>query len=141
MRLVSALTVLFAATACCGADEAPTATRVIEKAKSTFPATAIPDGVKLLTGVLESCHSINDGIGPYTVEDVKKASRGDHVRFVFPNPLKVDVRRKKVDVSEAVYADGVFWLICGNEVVRCSKYTHDKWQPFLKWYQQTLPAD
>lgn len=141
MRYVAAAAALFVASACFGAEEPPKAARVIEGAKSTFPAKSIPKGVKLLRGVLESCHNMSDGTVKYTADDLKKAQKGDHVRFVFPKPLKVEVLGKKLQVSEAIYADGVFWLACGNDVVRCTKYTFDKMDQFQEWYRQTLPAD
>ena len=114
---------------------------MIEGTKMTFPAKSIPEGVKALTGVLESCSTMDDRANQYTADDLKKAQKGDHVRFVFSKPLKVEIMRKKLEVSEAVYAGGRFLLLCGKDVVYCSKYTHDKWTPFEKWYRQTLPAD
>ena len=133
MRYASAVAVLFVTTACLGADEPPKATRVIEGSKTTFPAKSIPEGVKLLTGVLESCHDMSDGTVKYTADDLKKAQKVDHVRFVFRKPLKVEVLGEKLEVSEAVCADGVFWLVCGKDVVRCTKYTYDKMDRFREW--------
>ena len=141
MRYTLAVAILSVTTICLGADEPPMATRVIEGPKTTFPAKSIPEWVKVLACVLEPCLYMSDGIPKYTVDDVKKAQKGDHVQFVFPKPLKVEILSKKLEVSEAVYADGAFWLACDKEVVRCAKYTHDKWCPFLEWYQQTLPAN
>jgi hypothetical protein len=139
MRYVAAVAALLVATACVGAEELQKATRVIEGKKTTFPAMTTPEGVKALTGVLESCIAMGDGSN--TVDDLKKAQKGDHVRFVFSKPLKVEIMRKKLEVSEAVYGKGVFWLLCGKDVFWCSKYTPDKWTPFEKWYRQSLPAD
>jgi hypothetical protein len=153
MRFHLALTLLFVGAASAGADDPPKdtrvvegpkppkATRVIEGSKTTFPAKSIPEGVKTLTGALESCHTMSDGTLPYTADDLKNAQKGDHVRFLFPKPLGVEVMRKKLEVSEAVFAKGVFWLLCGEEVVRCAKYEHNKMDRFEKWYRQTLPAD
>jgi hypothetical protein len=141
MRYLATAAALLVATACLGADELPKATRMIEGAKTTFPAKSISEGVKALTGALESCHDMSDGTIRYTVADLKKARKGDHVRFVFPKPLGVEVLEKKLEVSEAVYADGVFWLVCGKDVVRCTKYTFDKMDRFREWYRQPLPAD
>lgn len=140
MRLAIVVAVLFA-TGCFGADEAPTASRVLEGTKSTFPAKTMPDGVKKLTGVLESCHEVSDGTIPYGPDDLKKAQFGDYLRFVFTKPIKVDVRRKKVDATEVVYSNGVFWVVSGKEVLRCTKYTHEQWVPFQEWYRQSMPAD
>jgi hypothetical protein len=141
---------LFVATACHYVDkgprfprviEGPKATRVIEGSKSTFPTRSIPEGVKLLTRALESCHVISDGTVTHSADDMKRAQIQNHVHFLFPTPLRVKVLGKNLAVSEAVVASGVFWLRCGNEVVRCTKYTHDKMQPLHDWYRQTLPAD
>jgi hypothetical protein len=137
--LVAAV-LLLVTTTCPGADERAKATRVIEGVKTTFPARSIPKGVTALVGVLESCSSVSDSTIPYTPDELKKARKGDHVRFVFSRPLKVEVGGKKVAVSEAVYAKGVFWLASGNNVVRCTKYTI-KMDRFRAWYRQTLPAD
>jgi hypothetical protein len=144
MKYASAIVAsLFAAAACLAGsvDDTPRATRVIEGTKSTFPEKSIPEGVKALTAVLESCHNISDGTVRYTADDVKKAQKGDHVRFVLPKPVKVEILGKQLDVTEAVFADGVFWLGCGKDVVRCAKYTHDKMERFREWYRQLLPAD
>ena len=140
MRCASVVAVLFAATACLGADEPAKATRVIEGVKTTFPAKSIPAGVKLLVGVLDSCHDVSDGTVKYTADDLTKAKKGDHVRFEFPTPLKVEVRGKKLEMSEAVFADGVFWLVCGKDFVRCTKYS-ETMDRFQEWYRQTLAAD
>lgn len=147
----SAITVVLVVAAAChtmdngprfpGVIEGPKATRVIEGPETTFPTRSIPEGVKLLTGALESCHDMSDGTVEYSVDNMKLARVQDHVRFVFPEPHRVKVGRKNLAVSEAVFANGVFWLLCGNEVVRCTKYTHDKIGPFQDWYRQTLPAD
>jgi hypothetical protein len=141
MRYVAATAALFVATTCLRADEPPKATRVIDGTKTTFPARSIPEGVKALTGVLESCHDLSDGTIKYTADDLKKAQKGDHVRFVFPRPLGVEVLNRQLVVSEVVFAGGVFWLVCGNDVERCTKYTFDKMTPFREWYRQTLPPD
>ncbi len=130
---------ILAATACFGADKSPKATRVIDGTKTTFPAKSVPEGAVALAGLLESCHTLNDGTVKYTADDLKKAQTGDHVRFVFPKSLKVAILGKPLDVSETVYADGVLWLVSGTDVLRCSKYEFDKYDRFLEWYRQTLP--
>jgi len=141
MQCLAVATAVFVATACVAPDNTPQAIRVIEGTKTTFPARSIPDGVLALSGALESCHDVSDGSVTYTTDELKKAQKGDHVRFVFPKPLGVELRGQKCDVSEAVFANGVYWVVCGKDVVRCTKYTHDKMDRFLKWYRQTLPAD
>jgi hypothetical protein len=141
MRHVATVAALFVATACVGAEELKKATRVIDGTKTTFPAMTTPEGVKALTGVLESCIFMDDRANQYTADDLKKAQKGNHVRFVFSKPLKVEIMRKKLEVSEAVYADGRFLLLCGKDVVYCSKYAPDKSLSFAKWYRQPLPAD
>ena len=140
MRYVSAVVILFAATACLRANGPPKATRVIEGTKATFPAKSVPAGVKLLVGVLDSCHSVSDGTVNYSANDLMNAKKGDHVRFEFSTPLKAKVREKQIELSEAVYADGVFWLACGKDIVRCTKYT-ETMNRFQEWYRQTLPAE
>jgi len=138
MRYASVVTaLLIAAAACLGADQLPKATRVAEGAKATYPATSIPAGVKALAGVLESCSSTDDE--SYKADDVKKAKKHDHVRFVFPKPLQVKIEEKNFQVSEAVFTGGVFWLVCEKGVVRCAKYTHDKMEPLRKWYERRPP--
>jgi hypothetical protein len=140
MLFALVLALLFAPSECPG-DDLPKATRAIEGSKTTFPEKSIPEGVKALVGALESCHTRSDETVKYAVDDLKKARKGDHVRFLFPKPLGVEVLGKKLDVSEAVFADGVFWLLCGEEVVRCTKYEYDKMKRFQEWYRPTLPAD
>jgi hypothetical protein len=120
------------------ADDLPKATRVIEGAKTTFPEKSLPEGVKAFVGVLESCSDMSDGTVQYTADDLKKARKGDHVSLVFAKPLAVTVLGKRLEVSEAVFANGVFWLLCGKEVVRCTKYEYDKMERFQEWYRQTL---
>jgi hypothetical protein len=133
-------------TACCLlAAEKPTAIRLIEGEKTTFPEKAMPEGVKALRAVLESCHDINDETLTHTVqeiEDAKKAAAADeYIEFLFPQAIEVEVLENKLQVSEAVYAKGVFWVISGKDVMRCTKYEFDKMERFRKWYRQTLPVD
>lgn len=94
-----------------------------------------------MIGALESCHSISDGTVKYSTDELKKARKGDHVWLVFARPIEVEVLEKKLKVSEAVFADGVFWLLCGNDVVRCTKYEFDNMEPFRQWFRQLLPVD
>jgi hypothetical protein len=141
MRYALVIGALLVATACPAADGLPKATRVIEGQKTTFPESVLPEGVKVVVAALESCSDVSDGTVRYTPDDLKKARQNDHVSLVFPRALGVTVAGKKLEVSEVVYADGVFWLLCGNEAVRCTKYEHRKFEPFREWYRQTLPAD
>ena len=141
MRCVLTLAILFVATACHGAEEPAKVIRVIEGVKATFPAKSIPIGVKLLTGVLDSCHDVSDGTVKYTGDDLTKAKKGDHARFEFPTPLTGKFRGQKLEISEVVFGDGVFWLVCGKEIKRYTKYTHPEISRFEEWYRQTLPAD
>jgi hypothetical protein len=141
MRYVATAAALFAASTCVGVDQPLKATRVIEGTKTTFPAKSLPGGVKALAATLASCTNMSDGTVRYTADDLKQAQNRDHVRFVFPRPLGVEVLGKKLGVSEAVFAEGVFWLACGQDVVRCTKYTIDTMERFREWYRQTLPAD
>src|SRR5438132_13181175 len=70
MRYVTAVVALFVATACVGAEELQKATRMIEGTKTTFPAMTTPDGVKALTGALESCSTMDDRANQYTADDL-----------------------------------------------------------------------
>jgi len=144
--LLTAAALTMATTAIC-AEDLPKVTRVIDGRKTTYPEKTIRDGVRALSDVLEACHYLADSRFEngkeiqYTADDVKTAQKGDHVRFVFSKLLLVDVLDKELDVSEAVFANGAFWLVCKKGVVRCSKYEHDKMDRFEKWYRQTLPTD
>jgi hypothetical protein len=141
LRALTLAAVALLAAQACRAGDPTKATRVIEGQKTTFPEKALAGGVKALVGALESCHDISDGTVKYTAEELKKARNGDHVSFVFAKPLGVEVLDRNLEVSEAVFAKGVVWLRCGKEVVRCAKYEYDKYDRFLEWYRQTLPAD
>ena len=124
-----------------GADEIPKATRFIDGEKTTFPDKSIPEGIELLVAVLDNCHETSDGTVRYAADELKKARDGDRVEWTFPKPLRVEVRGKKLVLSEVVFAGGAFWLRCGDEIHRFTKYTHDKMKPFEEWYRQTLPRD
>jgi hypothetical protein len=141
MRCLLTAAVLLVATVGHAAEELPKATRVIEGSRTTFPEKTLADGAKTLAAALESCHDLSDGTIQYSPHELTKAQQGDHVRFVFSKPLGVTVLDTKLAVSEAVFANGVFWLMCGKEVVRATKYEYDKMTRFQAWYRQTLPAD
>jgi hypothetical protein len=144
--IVTAATLLVATAAVC-AEDLPKAARVIDGNKTTYPEKTIRDGVRALRDVLEACHYMGDSRFEngkeikYAADDVSKAQKGDHVRFVFSKPLLVDVLDKELDATEVVFANGAFWLVCGKTVWRCSKYEHEKMLVFEKWYRQTLPVD
>jgi hypothetical protein len=144
--LATAAALLVAITAVC-AEDLPKATRVIDGRKTTFPAKTIRNGEKALTEVLEACHTIGDRRFEngkeikYTADDVKQAQKGDHVRFVFPKPIDVTVLGNEMEVSEAVFANGAFWLVYGKDVARCSKYEYEKMKRFEDWYRQPLPGE
>jgi hypothetical protein len=141
MQYIAVVATVLVANACVRADEHAEATRVIDGTKTAFPAKLTPEGVKALTGALQSCHDMSDGTVRYKPDDVKKAQQGDHIRFVFAKPLPVEVLSKKLEVSEVVFAEGVFWLISGKEVVRCTKYEYHKMSLFREWFRQSLPAN
>ena len=147
MRFTRVAVLLFLAAVCQGADDPPkassrtlegktTASRRLEGSTTQFPANSLAEGVKATVAVLESCSS-SDAEG-YTAADLKRALLGVHVRLVFLKPIAVMVLRDKFEVSEVVYADGVFWLRCGAKVVRSSKYEFEKWKPFEAWFRQAL---
>jgi len=147
MRFVAIAAAILVATASVCADEPPAATRVIDGTKSTYPAKSVRDGVRALTDVLETCHYLaesrfeNGKEIKYTADDVKKAQKGDHVRFVFSKPLLVDVLNKELDASEVVFANGAFWVVSKKDVLRCSKYEYELMKRFEDWYRQVLPPD
>jgi hypothetical protein len=145
MRIVIALLILVISASCLCAEEKASAVRFLEGVKTTFPAKVMPEGVKALRGVLESCHDISDDSVTYTVQDIedakKKTTADEYVEILLPQAIAVEVLDSKLHVSEAVYAKGVFWVISGKDVMRCTKYEFDKMDRFQKWYQQTLPVD
>lgn len=141
MRFALVLSAIFFGATTSFADDLPSATRVIEREKTTFPIDSLTQGLKVTLAVVESCHSLNDGRVNPTIDDVKKARKGDHVRFVFARPRTIKVLGQNLKASEVIYADGVFWLRNGDQVFRCAKYEPDKWDRFLEWSRQTLPAD
>jgi hypothetical protein len=144
MRWTLVGVLLFVTTACHAADEV-TASGTLDGKKVQFPAKSVAEGVKATIALLESCHSISDGTIAYTVADVKNARQGDHVRLVFAKPVTVTVLRNKLKVSELVFTQplntGVFWLRCGNQVVRCTKYEYQKEKRFVAWRRQARAAD
>ncbi|MGC4006349.1 MAG: hypothetical protein QM811_25800 [Pirellulales bacterium] len=118
----------------------------MEGAKTTYPAKALDAGVKTLVGALEACHDLSDKTASYTVNDLRESEKGEHVRFVFPKPVNVRILNETLPVSEAVFADGTFLLLCtdlseGPFVLRATKYEHKAFDAFQTWTRQTLPAD
>ena len=126
---------------CYATDDAVEATRKLDGRSTRFPAAATEAGVKAVVGAVESCHSKNDDTLPYTVNDLRKAQAGDHVRMVFSKPVTVTVLGEKLEVSELVFAAGVFWVRDGEKVRRCTKYEHEKMKAFEEWYRQPLSAN
>src|SRR5262245_30600506 len=112
LRTITLAVAALLAAQTCRADDLPKATRFIEGQKTTFPEKSLSEGVKALAGALESCHTLSDGTIKYTADDLKTAREGDHVSFVFAKPLGVEVLNRNLEVSEAVFAKGVFWLRC-----------------------------
>jgi hypothetical protein len=142
MRLTLVSVLLFTGM-CHGADDPPKASRKLEGRTTPFPAKTIAEGVKVTISVLESCHSLDDGTRnggnlAYSTANLKKAQEGDHLRFEFPKPVKVKILDKTYEVSEVVFADGAFWLRCGDKVVRSTKYEFAKSKAFVEWFRQAL---
>jgi hypothetical protein len=137
MRFTFVFVILFVMCAAYGADETPKASRKLEGTTAQFPEKSIEKGVNATLGVLQSCSSSSASSEP--AADLKKARQGDHVRMVFCKPVRVRVLDESYDVSEVVYADGVFWLRHGDKVQRCTKYHFQEWKAFEEWYRQTLP--
>src|SRR5262249_23632009 len=132
MRFAPVLALLFVTTASRGAENPPTATRVIEGKKTTFPVKTVAEGVKVAIAALESCHSTAwMGGRPPTLQDLEQAWKGDHVRFVFAKPIMVSVLGDKIEITELVYSEKVGFLVrSGDKVVRGTKYEHDKMDRF-----------
>lgn len=122
-------------------DDTPKATRLTDEARATFPAPAASEGGKLVIELLGACHDISDGTVPYSEKDVRKALQKEHVRVVFPKPIPMTLGGKKQHIAEVVFAEGVLWVTCAKEVVRCSKYGHVEYDRFNKWARQTLTPD
>jgi hypothetical protein len=133
---------LLIATTCYAVDDSPKVTRKIDGDRTTFPAKSIDDGVNALLGAIESCHSTDwAGKKPPELADLEKAQNRDHVRFVFRKPITVKVANERMEITEAIFADGAFLLRSGKKVMRATKYEFKKFQPFEEWYRQTLPVD
>ncbi|MFL5340626.1 MAG: hypothetical protein ACJ8F7_10790 [Gemmataceae bacterium] len=122
------------------ADDAVEATRKIGGRTARFPAGSIEAGVNAVVGAVQSCSSKNDDTLLYTVNDLRKAQERDHVRMVFSKTVTVTVVGEKMEVSELVFAAGVFWVRVGEKVRRCTKYEHEKMKVFEEWYRQPLSA-
>jgi hypothetical protein len=137
MRITLVLALLFVATAARGAEDGVKASGRLEGKKVRFPKKGVAQGVKATVALLESCTSSAQDSNLYTVADVQKALRGDHVRLEFARPITVRVGGGRFEVSELVFTQplntGVFWLRSGDKVVRCSKYRVEKEKPFLAW--------
>jgi hypothetical protein len=141
MRCAIVLAAAILVTLAHGADDATKATAILDGKKMQFPEEGLAEGVKATITLLESCHSKGDG----TAADLKKAGEGDHVRLVFAKPTAVTVLDEKLEVSELVFTQplntGVFWLRCGDKVVRCSKY-EPRWEKdFIAWRNQATVAE
>ncbi|HJZ90516.1 MAG TPA: hypothetical protein VKE40_06555 [Gemmataceae bacterium] len=124
------------------ADDEPKVTRRLDGDKYTFPAKTVEEGTKALIAAIESCHS-SDWVeeNPPAYADPEKAQKGDHVRFVFKKPITVTVLTDRLEVTEAIFANGAFLLRADGKVMRSTKYEFQKMKPFLDWYGQTLPVD
>lgn len=121
----------------------PTATRVIDGVKSTFPDKSIKAGALRALSVLESCTSSDrPGAEPPTIEDLAAAKKDDHVRFVFSLPIKVELLDDKIDVAELVFSEKLGFLVRDDDnVFYGTKYRHAPMDDFQQWYRQVLPAD
>ncbi len=120
----------------------PKATRTIDGAKTTFPEKSNNEGAILALASLESCSSDDwSGDKPPTLADFEKAKKGNHVHFAFGHPIRVELMRNKIEVTELVYCENLWFLArTEDKVYFGTKYTHDKMTDFEKWYRQTLPA-
>jgi hypothetical protein len=140
MRFTLASALLFVAAVCHGSGDAIEASGTLDGKKVWFPAKSLAEGARATIDLLESCHDASDDTVTYTLADLKKAQKGDHVRLVFAKPVTVTVLRDKLKVSELILTQplntGVFWLRCSDKVVRCTKYEFKKEKPFLEWRRQ-----
>jgi hypothetical protein len=142
MRLTLIPVLLFAASTCRGADDAPKASRIVDGMALPFDPKGVAAGVQATLALLESCSSEAwPGPKPPTADDVNKVLQGDHVRVVFAKPVTVKVLNEKVEFRELVFGAGAFWLRSGEKVVRYTKYEHDKFKPFHAWHRQPPPAN
>jgi hypothetical protein len=139
MRWLLTLGLLLTATTSNGADKAAKVTATLEGRKVQLPAKSVAEGTKALIGLLDSCTSRDDG---YTAADLKKARQGDHVRVVFPRPVKLSV--EKVEVSEVVFTQpsstGVLWIRSGKKVLRWTKFDPKKEKAFKAWLDKALAS-
>lgn len=128
-----------------GADDTASATAILDGKKMRFPAGEIAAGIQATIALLESCHDLSDNTVKYTADDLKKAQKGDHVRLVFAKAVAVTVLGEKLKVSEVVFTQplntGVFWLRCGERVVRCTKYEFEKEKDFIAWRNKAKIAE
>ncbi len=115
----------------------------IDGAKTTFPEKSNNEGAMLALASLESCSSDDwSGAQPPTLADFEKAKKGNHVHFAFGHPIRVELMRNKIEVTELVYCENLGFLVrTEDKVYFGTKYTHDKMTAFEKWCRQTLPAD
>jgi hypothetical protein len=135
-------------TACPAADDPIKASGRLGGEKVKFPAKSLAEGVKATVELLESCclcEKDDNDANQYTVADLTKARKKDHIRFTFSKPITVTVLDNKFEVSELVFTQplntGVFWLRCGNNVVRCAKYEFRKEKRFETWRGEAEAAD
>ena len=121
-----------------GADPVPKASGVLDGQKIQFPEKGIEEGTRATLALLKSCGNTSEG----TADDLKKALAGDHIRLVFPQPVKVYLCYQKFEVTEVILTQplntGVFWLRVGDKVVRCSKYQFEKIKDFTTWRDQAI---
>lgn len=141
MRFTLISITLLVATVGRGADDAVKGSGRIDGEKVRFPAKSMEEGVQAAVGLLESCHDAAMDPKLITVADLEKAREGDHIRLVFPKPIKVIVIGKPFEMSELVLTQplntGVFWIrVQGDRVVRCTKYEFQKEEPFREWRGQ-----
>lgn len=135
------LVLLFVASACPVADDAVRVSGRIDGKKVHFPAKGVAGGVKATIGLLESCsdHSL------VSLDELRKAREGDHVRLVFAKPIPVTVMEQKFEASELVVRlplnTGVIWLWSGTKVRRYAKFEHETAKLFETWLREAQPAD
>jgi hypothetical protein len=145
MRCVLIAVVLLPTAIWGGADDLPKVTGILGGKKVKFPDKELATAAKATVALLESCHSLDDGSNCYTIEDLEKARKGNHVRLMFAKPITVAVLGDSFRVTELVFTQpsniGVFWLRSGDKVRRATKYEFEKQKPVDAWLSQAQAAD
>ena len=123
-----------------GAEERVTAVISLDGKKQPIAEKEMAPGVKATVTLLESCTDVSPG----TITDLTRAQAGNHIRFHFPSPIKVNIAGESLSVSEIVLTQplntGVFWLRSGDKVIRCTKYQFKKLEAYQAWQDRATES-